>query len=230
MARVQSRGEGERAGLSGGVLKHRFGQTGVRSGGAPCGVTGSASVSLDPAAKGLGGEGVPCSGQFSQTNKGGSTARPLCVRRVSSARAWWNCRRGGRLAQQVRPVSRAEQLAPPLRRVETIAMRERRPTSTRSSPQAEAAPCSQAACRRPRRKGARAKKKTSSADGMRDSPGDRNRNMRGARQKCVLRGNWVDSKPEPGAHGGAQRPPDARGSGLQREDPLTAGSLEVYCV
>ena len=50
----------------------------------------------------------------------------------------------------------------------------------------------------------------------------------------VLRGNWVDSEPEPGAHGGArggaQRPPDARGSGLQREDPLTAGSLEVYCV
>ena len=61
-------------------------------------------------------------------------------------------------------------------------MRERRPTSTRSSPQAQAAPCSQAACRRPdparrplhsctgtagdRRKGAREKKKkktTSSA-------------------------------------------------------------------
>ena len=54
-------------------------------------------------------------------------------------------------------------------------MRERRPTSTRSSPQAQAAPCSQAACRRPdparrplhsctgtagdRRKGAREKKK-----------------------------------------------------------------------
>ena len=31
--------QGERAGLSWGVLKHRFGQRGVRSGGAPCGVT-----------------------------------------------------------------------------------------------------------------------------------------------------------------------------------------------
>ena len=61
--------------------------------------------------------------------------------------------------------------------METIARRERCPTSTRSSPQAEAAPCSQAACQRPdparrplysctgiaddRRKGARKKTKMS---------------------------------------------------------------------